>query len=263
MDVSQVMTEIERHCVEVLGEYGGPGMAALVRRGYTIAPAGDGAVPAGRSRLGGAALLEPGTPWPRVEGVPLSLLAVLDTDTMAPWLGEELPTRPGLLNFFHLEPDLPYEEYGHIDQFGDGYCRRVIAADPKLAAETPAPAPATVFDQRPVSARPVLTLPGCEEPVVGSLDLGPGNEDRWPVIEAAGIRTTWPSDVEEEGGHRAFGWPWPLAGAVMDDDEVLLLQLDTDDQFQWGEAGVLYFTMPADALRAGDFSQVHAHMQCA
>ncbi|WP_200827361.1 YwqG family protein [Thermomonospora echinospora] len=255
------MAEIERHCVEVLGEHGGAEMAALVRRGHALVPVGDGEAPAGRSRLGGAALLESGTPWPEVEGIPLSLLAVLDTDALARWLGAELPVRPGLLNFFFLEPDLPYEEYRHLDFLGDERCRRVIAADPAFAVETSVPAPATVFDERPVTARPLLTLPGNEESVVASLDLGPGNEDKWPVMEAYNIRTTWPSDAQQEG-HRAFGWPWPFQSPVMEEDEVHLLQLDSDDHFQWGDMGVLYFTIPADALRKGDFGQVRIDMHC-
>jgi hypothetical protein len=45
--------------------------------------------------------LAPGTPWPETrEGFPLSLVAVLDTDELAPWLGDQLPTRLGLVNVF-------------------------------------------------------------------------------------------------------------------------------------------------------------------
>ncbi|MFI8461941.1 hypothetical protein [Kitasatospora sp. NPDC085464] len=47
---------------------------------------------AGRSRLGGDALLEPGVPWPALEGVPLSLHAVLDIDALAGWSGTNSPS---------------------------------------------------------------------------------------------------------------------------------------------------------------------------
>lgn len=232
-------------------------MAALARRGHLITPISDGGPPTGRCRLGGTALLDPGTHWPEVDGIPLSLLAVLDVDALAPWLGEELHTSPGLLNFFHVQPYLDYEQYDGINPFDDPRAWRVIAAKPERAVETPAPASAFVFDQRPAWADPIITLPGHEESVVGSLDLGPGYEQRNSVVEAYDIHTTWPPGTDGYAdGHRAFGWPWPQQGALTGEDEVLLLQLSSDDEFQWGDGGLLYYMITAEALRAGDFSQV-------
>lgn len=68
-----------------------------------------------RARAG----LEPGTSWPEVDGIPLSLLAVLDVDALASWLGAELPASPGLLNFFHIQPYLDYEQYDGTNPFAD------------------------------------------------------------------------------------------------------------------------------------------------
>lgn len=257
MDVHEMLAKVERHCVEVLGEHGGRNMAKLARRGHLISPTSDGGPPTGRCRLGGTALLEPGTPWPEVGGVPLSLLAVLDVDALAPWLGEELHASPGLLNFFHVQPYVDGEQYDGVDPFDDPRAWRVIAAAPERAVEKPAPEPAFVFDQRSAGAEPVITLPGHEESVVGSLDLGPGNEHRFAVVEAYDIHTTWPPGTDgHASGHRAFGWPWPQQGALTEEGDVLLLQLCSDEEFQWGDGGMLYYLIPAEALRAGDFSQV-------
>ncbi|MFC3995637.1 YwqG family protein [Nocardiopsis sediminis] len=261
MDESEILPHIDRHCAEVMGEVGGRAMAALVRRGHTIAPVGGSDLPAGRSHLGGSPQLEPGTPWPEIDGVPLSLLAVLDTDALAPWLGDDLPVRLGLLNFFYLDPDLPWPEYKHVD-YEDPSAWRVIAADPERTVSPLAPEAARVYERRAVKADPILTLPGNWEHAVNALDLGSG---KVPALEAMGIRTAWgpfaPED-DKTGGHRAFGWPWLLQGGVMSEDDVLLLQLDSDDHWMWGDVGVLYFTIPADALRTGDFSRVVCRMDC-
>ncbi|MCP2168637.1 DUF1963 domain-containing protein [Goodfellowiella coeruleoviolacea] len=187
-DATDLVAEIERHCAEVLGQHGGRNMAALARRGHLIVPADAGEQGTGRCRLGGAALLEPGTRWPEVDGIPLSLLAVLDVDALACWLGAELPASPGLLNFFHIQPYLDHEQYDGVNPFTDPRSWRVIAARPEHAVETPAPA-----------------------------------------------------------GHLT------RAG------EVLLRQLTSDDEFEWGDGGQLYYLISAEALRAGDFSRVRVH----
>lgn len=267
MDVAKVLAEIEEHCVETLGERDGPRMAALARRGYRIAPAGEGTTPAGRSRLGGSALLDPATEWPQVEGIPLNFMAVLDVDVLAPWLGEELPAVSGLLNFFYFEPDLPYDEYRRFDVCTDPRCRRVVPADPRRAVERSAPAPAHVFAPRPVAAAPIISLPEYQESVVRDL-LDSDDENGMPRwFKSFDLHDEWRSG----SGHpaydwnrhdRAFGWPWPLQGGFMRDGEVHLLQLDSDDQWQFGDFGLLYFVIPVDALRVGDFGQVRVKLQC-
>ncbi|MEU6711670.1 DUF1963 domain-containing protein [Nonomuraea sp. NPDC046802] len=69
----------------------------MARPEFGLTAAQEGRPPTGRCRFGGSALLEPGTSWPDFNGIPLSLFVVLDTD--------ELPVRPGLLNFFYLSGD--------------------------------------------------------------------------------------------------------------------------------------------------------------
>jgi hypothetical protein len=74
---------------------------------------------AGRCRLGGPALLDPGTAWPQASGFPLSLHAilnaVLDVGALVGWLGNALPTLcPGLLNFF-ADRNVPYEACQWLD----------------------------------------------------------------------------------------------------------------------------------------------------
>ncbi|WP_158562746.1 DUF1963 domain-containing protein [Marinitenerispora sediminis] len=133
----------------------GPAGRRTRRPGFPLTPARDTRPPIGASRLGGPALLEPGTPWPDHEGVPLNLLAVLDTDALAPWLtADDLPVRPGLLNFFHQ-----YEADGAQGHSIAPEACRVIPARPRRAEVVPAPAEATAFAPVPLHTRPVVSGP--------------------------------------------------------------------------------------------------------
>ncbi|GAA2205430.1 hypothetical protein GCM10009850_008880 [Nonomuraea monospora] len=257
--------EMLRVCVERLGEKAGRQLVAMARRGFLLDRPTAAAPATGRCRLGGPALLEPGTAWPEAGGLPLSLHAVLDTDALAPWLGDELPTRPGLLNFFYLDPDVPYEVYKDLDLFDPEACR-VIPADPARAVETPAPEPARSYPATPVHAAPVTMLPDCWDLEEGDLDYD--SDEHWGVPSLV-LNTMDGLDANTAGHHCAFGWPdtsyaSPVTGRDADGPAIHLLQLAEDAElgWGWGDAGTMYFTIPAKAFLAGDYSQARADMRC-
>jgi hypothetical protein len=258
-------TAVHRTCVERLGEKNGRRLAAMARRGFRLDPAPHGARATGRCRLGGPALLEPGTPWPEFGGFPLSPHAVLDTDALAPWLGEELPTRPGLLNVFHLDPDVPYQEYSHLDWVGSEACR-VIPADPARAVETAAPEPARSYPAIPVHAAEVTMLPDCWD--IEDDDLELDGDEHWGAPSLL-LDAMEGLDGNTAGHHCAFGWPdtsyaSQVTGRDADGPEVHLLQLAEDSElgWGWGDAGTLYVMIPAKAFAAGDFRQARAEIRC-
>ncbi|MDH6135381.1 hypothetical protein P3T37_004796 [Kitasatospora sp. MAA4] len=258
-------TELRRQCAERLGEKAGGQFAAMARRGFRLSPATDTTQAAGRCRLGGPALLEPGTPWPELDGVPLSLLAVLDTDALAAWLGDELPTRPGLLNFFSLDPDVPYEVYRELDTYRpEAY--RVVPADPGRAVEIAAPVPARSYPATSVHAAEVTMLPDCWDVEDGDVDFDA--DEHWG---AASLILTEMADLDGNtaDSHCAFGWPdtsYTLRVTSRDADgpAIHLLQLASDAQlgWGWGDVGTLYFTIPVKAFTEGDFSKATAEGQC-
>ncbi|MGC0415710.1 DUF1963 domain-containing protein [Embleya sp. AB8] len=254
-----------RVCIERLGEQVGREFAALARPGFRLLRPTNDAPATGRSRLGGLALLEPGTPWPELDGVPLSLHAVLDTDALADRLGEQLPTRPGLLNFFYLDPELPYEEYAKLDASRPEACR-VIPADAARAIETGAPEPARSYPATPVHAAGSTMLPDCWDVVDDDVTFDA--EEHWG---AASLILTELGDFDGNtaGDHCAFGWPdtsYTLAVTRRDEDgpAIHLLQLAEDVALDWGwgDAGTIYFTIPVRAFAAGDFGRAEARVQC-
>ncbi|MEU6242862.1 DUF1963 domain-containing protein [Streptomyces sp. NPDC047024] len=243
------MAELRRVCAERLGERVGAQYAALARRGFRLEPARG----ATRCALGGAALLNPDTPWPRLEGVPLSLLAVLDT--------ESLGGAPGLLNFFHLDPDIPYEEYQRLPAWAP-QASRVIPADPLRATETPAPTPARRYPARPVRPTEVVMLPDCWDVPDTALEYDPA--EHWGAASLL-LGTMSDLDGNTSGTHRALGWPdTSYATSVMPPDSLHLLQLaeDADLGWGWGDAGTLYFTIPEKAYAEGDFGAAMAEIRC-
>lgn len=254
-----------RACVERLGEKAGRQYAAMARPGFRLERATDDAPATGRCRLGGPSLLEAGTPWPELDGVPLSLYAVLDTDALAPWLGDFLPTRPGLLNFFFLDPDLPYEEYSRLDPYRPE-AWRVIPADPARAVETAAPAPARSHPAVPVHATRTITLPDAWDVADG--DVAYDENQYWG---ASSLILTHMGDLDGNtaGHHCAFGWPdtsysSQVTGRDADGPAIHLLQLAEDAELDWGwgDAGTMYFTIPAGAYAAGDFGRAEARTLC-
>ncbi|MEV4758191.1 DUF1963 domain-containing protein [Micromonospora sp. NPDC049559] len=243
--------ELHRLCVDRLGAYAGPRFAAMARPGFRLEPADDDGASADRCWLGGPALLEPGTPWPECAGIPLSPLAVLDTDLLAPWLGTELPGRPGLLNFFVFAPELPYEAVRHV-RLDDPVSWRVLPADPARAVPVGAPEPAATFPMARLRAEPVLTLPDQWEYAVDALDFGPDEPDRIPALEVGPVVEAWAERVGAR--HQAFGWPaLESTTPIVPAGEAYTCLLKVLDHP--GNPPVVYFTIPTEALRAGDLAR--------
>jgi hypothetical protein len=252
-------------CVGRLGERAGRQFAGLTRRGFLLQRPGEQGAPTGRCRLGGAALLEPGTAWPHADGFPLSVLAVLDVGALAGWLGEAPPAAgPGLLNFFHADPDVPYERSSRLD-YRDPDTWRVVPADSSRAVETAAPAPAHVYPAVLVHAAAVAMLPDACDVQDGDIEFD--KSAYWGVTELL-----WDAMNGLDGNTAdrscAFGWPdtsyaSPVTARDADGSEVHLLQLARDAElgWSWGDAATLYFTIPAGALAAGDFTRARLTIQ--
>lgn len=246
-------------CIERLGEHAGRQFAALARKGFLLQRPAEAAAATGGCRLGGPALLEPGDPWPAVEGFPLSLLAVLDIEVLAALVDFPLPlSQRCVLNFFHLDLELPWSEHPATD-FRDPATWRVVPADSLRAVEAAAPAPARVYPAVPVHAAAVAMLPDACDVEEDEIEFD--KSAYWGVAELL-----WSAmkglDSNTADRHCAFGWPDnSYAGRVTDRDEhgplVHLLQLARDNElgWSWGDAATLYFTIPAAALAAGDFAE--------
>ncbi|MEY9926243.1 uncharacterized protein YwqG [Catenulispora sp. GP43] len=260
---------MRRILAERLGEDAGRKFATLARPGFRLDRSTDTAPATGRSRLGGPALLDPGTPWPHVGGVPLSLHAVLDIDALdiegLDVEGLGIDARPGLLNFFYLDPDVPYEQYQRIDTTGTQTCR-VIPADPIQAIEVVAPEPARSYPATPLTSSARIALPDCWDVEDGDVEYD--RDEHWGP-ESLILAELSDIDMNTAGQHYAFGWPdtsytVKVTHRDADGPAVHLLQLAQDAElgWGWGDAGTVYFTIPVKAFASGDYSKATAVVLC-
>lgn len=217
-------------------------------------------------------MLEPDTPWPTCDGFPLSLMAVLDTDALAPWLDDVLPAGTGLLNFFSLDTDseqcdpasheLALTYHSFEPQVG-----KVIAARSAHAVETNPPARSSVFDPVAWAATPGFDFPDTWDPAWHALDLGPEADHMaraMPGQYVEELLTDWstrPGALVAED--MAFGWPkFPTGSSPMvpwgEDPTTYHHLLQLSGQEEWhlgGDGGWMHWSIPTEALRSGDFSR--------
>ncbi|MBU2669152.1 DUF1963 domain-containing protein [Actinoplanes bogorensis] len=229
------------------------------------------------SRFGGLPWADDRSEWPRTDdGRPLCLVGLLDCDQVNGWLGGE-PLPPGLLLNFFFDAD-EQETWGMSPQ--DAHYWRIVAADKAQAAPMVAPDGVTVFPAQALDGQPVLTIPHPWEPCI---------RQRWAEDSAPATAyfKLWDTDPAH---HRVFGWPELSQGPMQRDcqlvtggfdlfepiDEAdprvleleqgaedwrLLWQIDSTDDWMWGDMGKLYFWIRRQDLAAGRFDRVWALIQ--
>jgi len=279
MDYQKALAEVRDFYADRLGENIAGQLIELARPGFALTAAEPDQA-TGQCRFGGRPLLEPGTAWPMCEGTPLSLVGVLDTDALAPWLGGLVPPGAGLLNFFYLDSDskLNDPQAMELELKLDAHDPRksaVIPAAPSRAVEATPPARASVFEPEAWTAAPAIALLCLErDPALEQIDLGTAPDKFASEMPSDYIDRhieTWeweqiPARVTSDDV--AFGWPeFPTGNSPWfpdgEDPNLYhhLLQFSGNDQWRLeGEGGWMHFSIPTEALRKGDFSQaIHIH----
>src|SRR5664280_1149092 len=149
-------------------------LLALVRPTIDVVPADvDADLDAASSRTGGTPPLPPQLRWPHRDGAPLSVLAQVRLEEVAPYDVEGALPPSGLLLFFYG---------GAEDAWGfdpdDRLSWRVLLVDPAGARVRAAPTGAEVFTERGLRPQPVLTLPDrWSEPMPALLAAEPAVAD--------------------------------------------------------------------------------------
>ncbi|WP_331763970.1 DUF1963 domain-containing protein [Streptomyces anthocyanicus] len=277
LDVEPTTTRAALHkfCTARFGAELAARVVSLARPGFELTRAAPGEA-AGNSRFGGRPLLEPGTPWPTCEGVPLSLFAVLDTDALAPWLDGLIPAGTGLLNFFYLDYDSEPCDPAAAEVASKFFCDApelgaVIATRSEHAVEVDPHARSSVFAPIPWAASPGFTFPDTFDPAWRTLWAEPDayDENIEYIRDYASISNLDPdNDWASRPGaiiteNLAFGWPiFPTGSSPIcrNNEDINLYHhlLQLSDQDEWrigGDGGWMHWSIPTKALRSGDFSQ--------
>jgi len=204
-----------------------------------------------------------GTERPTWHGGPIPLLASVRLADLRGLAGTADLPRDGRLSFFF--DDAALEDYPP-----DPASWRVVHR-PALAAADPLPSVLATPDLEELRLSERLTLPPLDSDEIERLGLDEAESDLYcELLDAVDAAFGLP-----EGGHQFLGHPYQVQGDLLTEclqdtgrgpdreDWQLLLQLGESKGVSWGDAGMLYFLIPRQALRERDFSAVHVVMQCA
>ena len=239
-------------------------LATPFRSLQTISPAA--------SSLSGAAHLDPSLSWPHRDGQPLDFLAQLNFEDL-PDTGHPRPAR-GLVSFFYDAANQPWgHDAGDLGGTVVLFTPDPTQARPLLKPGTPPHAP----PRKPLA----FTQTGAFCPTRDQEDRLDGfiqQSDDATADTVSDMKMTF-EEANPSDGHRILSAPM-LVQNDMDDDLAaaaghlglppgtawtMLLQLDSDDDLGWcwGDAGLLYFWIPAADLAEGRFDRVWTILQCA
>ncbi len=113
----------------------------------------------------------------------------------------------------------------------------------------------------------------CCESLFGKEFVG-GRTSCWDLLEDEDVDRLFDELKTPEPAHLVLGYPFftqndPRLGALMDEFDTLLLQIDSEgepgsnrDRIIWGDVGIGGFFVNSEALRRGDFSRVLFNWDC-
>lgn len=209
-----------------------------------------------RSRLGGQPMVDPDFAWPRNDGRPYALLAVINLATLAGAAALDVLPDRGYLNVF---ADL---DAGLLGVSPDNLGGLVIEhAKGGLYEQRHTPSGVQQTVAVGVDAVEHISLPHPSEPVLAALytQYGPKLDKVWDAV------------LDKVGAprHRLFGWPDLVDGPIAEPAKlrgqawVLLAQIDSDDELEWswGNVGRLFVLIGDKDLTKGRFDRCHAVIQ--
>lgn len=228
-------------------------------------------VAVGASKVGGVPDLPPGEAWPLDKGVPMQFLAQLNCREIAEYQSLTGLPADGVLQFYQSDHgnESRVRFFPPGTNLGAAVVPELIQSQKLLLAEF-----GIEFGMLP-------TIPHYETDIYKSLHLS--EEDDELLAET---RACLNAEIQkaQHGLHQIGGYPDAVQGDVFTEVEyyaagkkqswdeaaarahhwLLLLQFDTDGDLDvmWGDAGMIYFCIREDDLRAGRFENVHSTTQC-
>ena len=260
-------------------------MMPSIRINATVAA--EGVLKPGSSKLGGIPDLPEGGAWPDCNGLPMSLLAQLRLQDVAPLdLDKRLP-KSGMLYFFYNARE---QRWGY-DPKDRGHWK-VIYYNGDLARLQPAARldelpEHTCFRECGVAFTNELTLPSWQSRDVERMNLsekerdvliqlldGPGGE-WWVIHRLLGHPAEIQGDMKLAcqlashwiyvGNSEGYADPRGASLEAGADDWQLLLQIDSDEDglgTMWGDRGRVYFWIRQQDLKEHDFGNTWLKLQC-
>ncbi|MBB5884450.1 DUF1963 domain-containing protein [Xanthomonas sp. LMG 8992] len=230
------------------------------------------------SKVGGRPYWTGDRPYPHgADGQPLALLAQIDLARVPPLPGYP---RQGMLQFFIGGDDFYGANFSgarsDLAALSEQRNFRVVYWPRPEASARQAQVPLPTAEKLPFDpARPRAMRFDTSEETIGSSDVRFEQVLGKPLDEVAAAYANGHAlsqdavddalfDALSRGGHKLGGYPefTQEDPRTLQDRQVLLLQLDSDEEMMWGDSGVANFFIDPDDLRRGDFSRVAYHWDC-
>jgi uncharacterized protein (TIGR02996 family) len=227
---------------------------ALARPALAVASeaAPERGLAVGASKFGGRPDFPPGTKWPKFAGAPLAFLGQLNLSELhASPAVRELPGA-GVLSAFAAfdwesgNDDFPKGSW-RLFHFPDATKLLRHEFDAGLPEESRFPSCRLWFTEW-------LTLPHEDSPRLKRLLREPEAADAYADLF-----------VDRALGDHVLGHPVPIQGGEpgrKGTRHLLTIGGNDDTEWEWGDGGALYFTLPEADLKAGRFDRVRMEMQC-
>jgi uncharacterized protein YwqG len=216
-------------------------------------------LPVGVSKLGGTPDLPPEWEWVEIDGKPLEFIGQIRLEEVAPFDVQSLLPKSGILYFFVVEFE---------SQYTTKQLCQTHYYDGELSNLRRTRYPASLKDWsrwKPVklSFDTESTIP---DPLSRMFEEFMEEKDSDAFYEQL-----YKTGIRGEYNHRMLGHPDLIQPhSILDSNEVeLLLQVDTDGDIEafngrtmmWGDTGVLYYTIPREALKQKAFNQTICVME--
>lgn len=230
-------------------------------------PTPDADIAIGASKFGGAPDVPEGFLWPMWNERPLSFMAQINLDEIAPFDIENKLPSSGLLSFFYFMADEDEWPYGDIGQ-EEGWRVFHFAGD-LSRAEVPDEAQIE-HGILTATLTPRAQWSAPKHPYYV-------NGEQWNDWPDEQVENWWKMNevFAAEAPHLMFGYPQDIQDdARMEvanrlerdtlDDWHLLLQMGTDDtiNWMWGDCGALFFLMHRDDLANREWDKCWLIAQC-
>lgn len=232
----------------------------------------EDALPVGASKLGGSPDLPPDFDWPMQGGYALAFIAQINLSEASAYDAEHLLPATGMLHFF----------YGYFNYYTLGASLQTVNAVRYVDDEIsrlrrtlmPSPFPKYGGPYRPCSFSFQREITPLHYHYFSRLDASwlRDLQEHSGAVEAftEKERAAYDEVITRLQGpayniNRILGHPDPIQDLHLLSDEVLLLQVDSEDDLadmMWGDVGRLFWWMQKDALACRDFGSVKFDEQC-
>ena len=231
----------------------------------------DSDIAIGASKFGGAPDVAAGFEWPMWNELPLSFMAQINLDELAPFDIEDKLPSSGLLLFFYCLNEEGGWPWGELQDFGGWrvfhFEGDLMRADVPVEARSP-----EMINTATITPQIFCDIPNSlywiDGEIIEGLDESEVKENRKCERSLESLQTPrrplqmlcHPNVIQNDARCETV---W-MTERDSPDDWFVLLQMDMDDEinWMWGDAGAMFYLMHRDDLASRQWDKCWLNAQC-